>query len=264
MTQWRIVVLAIPVLIVVGVYATAPDSSSRPNQDTPRTPVLVELFTSEGCSSCPAADSVLARLVEEQPVPGVELIALGFHVDYWDRLGWRDPFSSPHYSARQSAYARAWRTSSIYTPQAVVDGTRELIGSDWNAALRFVHEAKSSSKVSVTVDVQQSPIDRRQVSLRLEVGRSDGQVAKGDVLLAVAEDGVTTNVRRGENANRALSHAAVVRSLERVGTMDLRTGFAAMRNVTLDPLWNRDALKVVVFVQAPTSLRVFGAAARQL
>src|SRR5262245_14886920 len=108
----RAVFPAIALLIVV-VCAAAFSSDDRRDQPMPRTPVLVELFTSEGCSSCPPADRLLARLLEEQPVPGVEVVALGFHVDYWDRLGWRDQFSSPRYTDRQQAYARVLGASSI-------------------------------------------------------------------------------------------------------------------------------------------------------
>ena len=94
-------------------------------------PVLAELFTSEGCSSCPPADDLLRRLTDEQLVDGVEVVALSEHVDYWNRLGWTDPFSSQAFSARQQRYQRALRTDQIYTPQMVVNGRREAIGNDW-------------------------------------------------------------------------------------------------------------------------------------
>ena len=100
----------------------------------PRSMVVVELFTSEGCSSCPPADDVLSQLAHRQPVPGVEVLALGEHVDYWDRLGWRDPFSSPAFSSRQSTYdARVFHASQVYTPQLVIDGRLERVGSNARA-----------------------------------------------------------------------------------------------------------------------------------
>jgi hypothetical protein len=256
-----LIVFPATALFAAVVCAIAFGSEHGRDQPMPRTPVLVELFTSEGCSSCPPADRVLARLLEEQPVPGVEVIALGFHVDYWDRLGWRDSFSSSQYSDRQRAYARELGVSSIYTPQAVVDGTRDFIGSDWNAARRLLMDARSAIKTPVQVTAQPDAADNRRVMLRIEISRPEGSTAEGDVLLAVVEDGLTTDVRRGENANRRLTHAAVVRSLENVGTFSARAGFSATRTVSLDPSWNRTALKVVAFVQNSKSLHVDGVAA---
>src|SRR5262249_39496747 len=210
------------------------------------------------------ADRLVARFLAEQRVPGVEVVALGFHVDYWDRLGWRDQFSSPRYTDRQQAYARVLGASSIYTPQAVVDGAHEFVGSDWNTARRLLGDAKSATKASVQVSARPDAADSRHVTLDIEVGRPERSTVNGDVLLAVVEDGLATDVRRGENANRRLTHAAVVRSLERIGTVNAGADFHATRPVSLDPSWNRTAVKVVVFVQDSTSLRVAGVAARRL
>src|SRR5437899_3897798 len=105
----------------------------------PRSMVVVELFTWEACSSCPPADDVLSQLAHRQPVPGVQVLALGEHVDYWDRLGWRDPFSSPAFSARQSNYdARVFHAHQVYTPQLVIDGRLERVGRDARAGERAV------------------------------------------------------------------------------------------------------------------------------
>src|SRR5262245_2081709 len=194
------IVFSATALLAAAVGAVAFGSDHGRDQLMPRTPVLVYLFTSEGCSSCPPADRVLARLLEEQPVSGVEVIALGFHVDYWDRLGWRDPFSSSRYTDRQPVYARVLGVSSIYAPQPVVDGTHEFIGSDWHAAQRLLADAKSVIKTPVTVTAQSDAADNRRVTLHIEVSRREGSTLNGDVLLAVVEDGLTTDVRRGENA----------------------------------------------------------------
>src|SRR5258708_16748376 len=118
----------------------------------PRSIVVVELFTSEGCSSCPPADDVLSQLAHRQPVPGVEVLTLGEHVDYWDRLGWRDPFSSPAFSARQSNYdARVFHADQVYTPQLVIDGRLERVGSDAHAVQRAIEQAATRSKASLRV-----------------------------------------------------------------------------------------------------------------
>ncbi len=114
-------------------------------------PVVVELFTSEGCSSCPPADQLLARLQREQPVPGARIIALGEHVDYWDRLGWKDTYSSHEFSERQQDFVRSWGSNSVYTPQMVVDGMPGFVGSDRRKALQVIARAARSEKVRVEV-----------------------------------------------------------------------------------------------------------------
>src|SRR5258708_20118570 len=117
-----------------------------------RSVVLAELFTSEGCSSCLPADEVLSQLVHSQPVAGVKVLGLGEHVDYWDRLGWRDPFSSAAYSARQSTYdSRVFHRNDVYTPQLVVDGQLERVGSDVDAVQRAVKQAAQAPKAVVDV-----------------------------------------------------------------------------------------------------------------
>src|SRR5215217_4107392 len=138
----------------------APSDEPAPSQPTA---VLVELFTSEGCSSCPPADDVLSELVRQQPIANINVIGLGEHVDYWDRLGWRDPFSAAGFSARQSEYvARAFRTGSIYTPQVVVDGRFQAIGSERDEVRRAISQAARLAKADIDIGVlAQSSTDVR-------------------------------------------------------------------------------------------------------
>ena len=189
----------------------------------PRTPVLVELFTSEGCSSCPPADALLTRLITTQPIDGVEVVGLSLHVDYWNRLGWVDPFSKSAFTNRQNDYATIWGVSRIYRPQAVVDGAREFVGSDEAAAREFIRAA-AAVKDAGGAGRRDPRRDGSAWGVRIDIGPSSARASKLDVLLAVAEDGVVSDVRRGENADRRLSHIAVVRVLERVAKVDLSKG----------------------------------------
>jgi hypothetical protein len=251
--------------LVIGMTSIAPQAATRPSRiaDATRVPVLVELFTSEGCSSCPPADDLLARLVSEQPVPDADIIALGYHVDYWDQLGWRDRFSSERYTARQNDYAYARRSNDVYTPQAIVDGRRLFVGSNWEAARQAITEAAATPKLAITLNA----ISPASVLIEIHPSAAAGDAGKsvkGDVLLAVTEDGLVSDVQRGENAKRRLTHIAVVRSLDKIGRFDGKTPFSVTRPVSLDRGWRREAIKVVVFVQESGSLRVLGVAARKL
>jgi hypothetical protein len=225
-------------------------------------PVLIELFTSEGCSSCPNADALLAALLEKQPVPGVELVGLAFHVDYWDRLGWRDRFASPDNTERQKRYQEAFGGSAVYTPQAVVDGSAECVGGDPAALERLVAEARNSPKLAVGLDVTEA--GGTAATARITVEPAPFPTAVADVWLALAESGLETDVARGENAGRRLSHAAVVRRLERVGTVESGRPFAATHRITPRREWRREALEAVVVVQERETGRVVGIASRPL
>jgi len=272
-------VLVVPALalVVAGLvskraavrYASAAQDRP-PAAGAQRVPVLVELFTSEGCSSCPPADELLTRLEQTQPVDGAEVIALSEHVDYWNRLGWTDPYSSSEFSARQNDYARAFDTDTdgVYTPQMIVDGRAQFVGSDSGRARKAIANASRDSKAAVTVSLASD--DARGGSITLDVRAERPQsVSEGDsaeVLLAITESGLRSSVSRGENAGRRLSHTAVVRKLTALGSVDSQGGaqFVAKPVVQIPRGWKRDSLKAVVFVQERTSRRVLGVAATPL
>lgn len=237
--------------------ATAP--AALPSAASPII-VLAELFTSEGCSSCPAADDLLREWLATQPVAGVQIVALGEHVDYWDRLGWRDPFSSPEFSARQSAYdAAVFRDNRVYTPQLVVDGRYEAIGSDAIAVRRAVGEAARAPKAAVEVFGTVERRDRVQVRLQVSVPPAVTRNGTADVVVAVTEDGLVTKVRRGENGGRTLRHAAVTRTLTTVGAVDGSNAEATVvAAVPLHADWSRSHLRVVAFLQERAGRRILG------
>ena len=231
---------------------------TAPAIETPRVPVVVELFTSEGCSSCPPADKFLMQLDKNQPVPGAEVIILSQHVDYWNHLGWADPYSSKDFSKRQDAYAMALHTDGPYTPQMIVDGRTEFNGTDVPAARTAISQAARNPKARVILTPSPAPEGAR---LQIQVdGAEFSKVAgKADVMLAITENDLSNSVTRGENAGHNLSHNGVVRRLTQIGTAT-KAGFTADQVVVLDKSWKRENLRAVVFLQDHTSRRVFGAA----
>ena len=235
-----------------------------------RSPVIVELFTSEGCSSCPPADAVLARLQQTQPVAGAEVIALSEHVDYWNYIGWSDPFSSAAFSARQETYARAFgQQDRVYTPQMIVDGQTEFNGSSMNKALDAIAKAARSPKADVRIVIPETTTQKDNQKVRLNVSvKNVPPVDRGDeveVILALTEDKLSSNVTRGENSGRKLAHTAVVREMRALGRVDpaMKT-FDSEKTVSVADGWKREDLRVVVFVQERAHRLVLGAAVLNL
>lgn len=225
-----------------------------------RHPVVVaELFTSEGCSSCPPADDVLSRLVSE-PLDGTVVLGLGEHVDYWDRLGWRDPFSSPAFSSRQTEYQRdVFRTAGIYTPQIVIDGQFEAVGSDVAAVRRAIARAARIPKASI--DVAVSPSGDGQLSVHVRIDPPSAVVReRADVVIAITGSHLTSDVRRGENRGRTLTHSAVARDLTALGSI-ASPGQAFDTTVTVPrpPAWNSRDIRVIALLQERLSRRIVGA-----
>ncbi|MGH7246996.1 MAG: DUF1223 domain-containing protein, partial [Pseudomonadota bacterium] len=228
-----------------------------------RTPVVVELFTSEGCSSCPPADAILEHLDHAQPIAGVEIIALEQHVDYWNQLGWFDPFSSPALSARQQAYASAFHSDNIYTPQMVINGRAEFVGNDLARARQEILRAALAPRAVVKLEARTGSI----LSLRVEdLPATRHRVGLADVLLAVTETGLADDVKRGENAGQRLRHAAIVRSLTTVGSLDPRrsASFSTDVKLNLARSWKRENLRAVLLVEERRSRRILGAASAGL
>jgi hypothetical protein len=239
--------------------------TSAANAPGSRAPVVVELFTSEGCSSCPPADALLSRLETTQPVGGALVIPLAMHVDYWNYLGWADPFSSAEFSARQGEYAAAYGKDGVYTPQMIVDGVREFPGGRTEQALDTIAEAAAVPKAEVKLTRAEFEGGVR-IGVRIE--RTPGLTAGDDayVLLAVTEGNLSNDVRRGENAGRKLGHAGVVRRLTTVGPLNSRPGepYAAEANVAFDKGWRRENLRAVVFAQERGSRRILAAGMLEL
>jgi len=227
--------------------------------------VIVELFTSEGCSSCPPADNVLSWLNDHQPLPGVEIIPLSEHVDYWNHLGWTDPYSSVSFSTRQREYSESLR-GGVYTPQMIVDGKIQFVGGDRDEALEAISNASRMSKADVRIQpiAPANSSARNSISFSVQVGNIplNGEKAKGLVFLAVTENNLQSNVAGGENSGRNLKHSAVVRDLKMIGKVDLRpdASFLAQPSVKISNAWKLQNLRAVVFIQLQSSHKILGAA----
>ncbi len=208
-------------------------------------PVLAELFTSEGCSSCPPADRLLETLDRSQPVEGAQIVALSEHVDYWNNLGWADPYSSPEFTARQRRYAERLDPDGVYTPQLVIDGGVSIVGGDEARVLREV--ARAAKRKKIAVRVSNVVVSGNRVSARVDAETPEGTA----LYVAVADREVASNVLRGENAGRRLTHVSVVRSLVAVTPGAVSVALAAGADA--------NGLRVVAFVQDTKTLRVLGA-----
>jgi len=168
---------------------------------------VIELFTSEGCSSCPPADKLLETIDKEYA--GKNVLVLSYHVDYWNKLGWKDKFSNAENTARQNYYANHFRLNSIYTPQAVVNGTIEFVGSDRNKMTNTIEQSK---KINKTITLSAS-VDNNKVMVDYKVNDQSGGES---MLIALVQKQATTEVKRGENGGRKLHHINIVREFQLV------------------------------------------------
>jgi hypothetical protein len=231
-----------------------------PFESAPKTAVLVELFTSEGCSSCPPADALLTKLLREQSIADIEIIPLSLHVDYWDHQGWRDPFASKIFTSRQEAYSKIFGADRLYTPQIVIDGRDELNGSDEAGIRRLVQAAAARPHLPLRIDARARGSSVR-LSLDLPAAPADAEPI--DVLVALTEDDLSSVVRRGENGGRTLSHVAVVRKLEALGSLERET-FVADGQMSLDRTWKPGKMRAVGWLQGRRTRHVYGTASSLL
>jgi hypothetical protein len=232
-----------------------------------RRAVVVELFTSEGCSSCPPADALLARLDKTQPVEGAEVIPLALHVDYWNHLGWSDPFSSRQFSERQGEYSAAFGKEDVYTPQMIVDGVKEFNGSNSSLAQEAIGKAAREPKGEVLITRAPSQSEGFvRITARIDKFPKPTGGESADVLLVVTESGLASDVARGENSGRKLTHVGVVRSLKSLGGLPEAPGdtFKAETEVPVEKGWRRENLRAVVFAQERGTRRVLAAGSLKL
>jgi len=227
--------------------------------------VVLELFTSQGCSTCPPADRILSELGRDGSAG--EVIPLAFHVDYWDRLGWSDPFASPQWSKRQQTYAHALTGDRVATPQLVIDGRSACVGSKRDEVLSKIAAARAQppgAAVDLAVDAAGRTGGRSRLRVKVSVRVLQQQAASRDLDLWVAltQSGFVTAVKGGENASATLHDDFVVRRLEKAFTVRARAGTERAKELDLDvdPAWPLADLAVAAFAQDPSSLAIVGAA----
>ena len=242
-------------------------ATMRPGQSqgaaTP-TPILIELFTSAGCSSCPPADAFLKQLDQAQPIPGAQAIVISEHVDYWNRDGWTDPYSSSALTARQDGYVRAFAEYSAYTPQLIVNGKTEL---------RLASPGQVKETLLKAAKAEQLPVSIGGLSIEGTSPRTlrahidaDGSASRhnADVWAVIALNHAESQVTRGENGGRRLEHAAVALDLIRVGKLEKGRPFSQDFSAKLKPGLDAENLRLIVFVQESGPGDVLGAALSEM
>ena len=240
-------------LIPLFLFLSAPIADPNTTMEAPtERPVLLELFTSQGCSSCPPADRVLSRLNAEARAGDLSVVALSFHVDYWNRLGWTDPYSDAAYSQRQRIYARKLGDNRVYTPELVVDGRTGHVGSREREVRQAIRSAGARQQV-LPVDISVMPSGKNTLELTYTLG----QVPGGTLLQVVLVDPMVNNeVPRGENRGRHLEHVQVVRSFQTIESPK-KSGTVQLDLNTLD---YPEQGQVVVFLQDAETWHVLGVA----
>jgi hypothetical protein len=259
----RLVFLALGAMVVaigLGFFHQA-TAFSGPNVPADDSAVVLELFTSEGCSSCPPADALLSKLGSS--TKGV--IPLAYHVDYWNHLGWTDPLSSPRWSDRQSAYTRAMNLDSDYTPQMVISGQWQAVGSDRSEIARGVTAARAVPPLGrVSLQTIRGPSGSRKLQVKLNA-RMLNESATGPlvVMVAIYENRIVERIHRGENGGREIMYDYTVRNLLPAFQLSSAPGASVEKtlDIDLDPSWSLEHLGVAAFIQDTASLRIVGATA---
>jgi hypothetical protein len=252
--------VAVGLVLLCSADTAGPQDRGQP--DTKRTPVLVELFTSEGCSSCPPADEFLARLNREQPLSGIIVIGIEEHVDYWNHQGWIDPYSSAEWTSRQVSYVDRLKENTAYTPQVVIDGQRSIVGVREREILQSIQESARQPRAEIEANLETPAADG---ALKLHVRAGKLESASNDsaeIWLAIAERDLDSKVNDGENAGKELRHSSVLRSLKKLGVASAKgnPAFEGSTQVKLSREWKSQNIEAIVFAQEKKSKQVLGIA----
>jgi hypothetical protein len=249
-------------LIAVAVLTGVSCATAATTKNGTPSPVLIELFTSEGCSDCPPAEKFVQYLDQAQPIPEAQLIVLSEHITYFNHANWIDPYSSQQLTDRQYAYTHVLGLTEVFTPQMLVDGKQELWGKSSQQVEDVLHRAAADPSVPVQID--SVSLDPKASILRTHIA-VDGTSARhnADIYAAVALDHATSNVLGGENRGKSLDHVAVVEALDKVGKLKKGKPFNGDVAIKLNPKFPAENLRLVVFVQESGVGKIDGAALRK-
>jgi hypothetical protein len=251
--------MRIHLILILALFFAPLAHAQASSATTARVPILVELFTSEGCSDCPPADAFLQDL-DQQPFPGLDMIVLSEHVDYWNHDGWKDPYSSSFFTERQVTYEKELSLKSPYTPQMVIDGSTQVLGSRRAAAADAFNKAAAAPKIDLRLSAV-SVDSSNNVHAHIETAVPVSQ--KADVYLAIALNHAEQQVSAGENKGRSISHVGVARTISKVGSIKKNQAFAEDVHLKLPPDTQASNLRIVAFVQQGQG-KVLGAAMQSL
>lgn len=241
--------VAVAAFVAFAFINPKPSSPTTKNSAAGESFAVVELYTSEGCSSCPPADELFAKIAKEN---NNRIFLLAFHVDYWNRLGWKDVFSDAGYSSRQGDYARYLKTSSVYTPQIVVNGRKEFVGSQ-EGTLRNAIKSALLKDAQIKITISNIKASGKQATLNYEL---DGNINNTSLLFALVERSAKTAVRAGENSGRTLSHVQIVRNLQAVAA---NKGKAGVASVTLPNGFTVQNFEIIGLLQNTVTGEIMGA-----
>ncbi len=249
----KIILLSVTFLLLIAATAFRSDLQTKASFQ----PVaVIELFTSQGCSSCPSADRLLAQTINEAKRDGRKIFALSFHVDYWNRLGWADPFSTKEYSQRQRAYAAQLNNNSVYTPQMIVNGSRQFVGSDENdlkdALDKSLHITPAAAFKTLSINLQNNAPPQVKFSL-------DGNYTGCNINFALVSLSETTSIKRGENGGLTLTNENVVRQF-----ISIAATAEGIINFKASPMPAANNRAIVAYLQQSNNLKIIGAAMAEI
>lgn len=250
------------VALVAGLQPCGSAQSADPPAPEAKPAVVAELFTSEGCSSCPPADALLAELDRRKTFANVPVIVLSEHVDYWNHDGWHDPFSSELWTERQNDYNQHFRLDSVYTPQMVIDGTQQVNGSNGPQVAQAIEKA-AVQPGKLLIEITAASWDNNVLHATVSVPSLSPQTAKGTTLYAaLADDEDTSNVAKGENSGKTLTYVAVVRVIQKVSS--LHGPYSGPVEIKLPHDAAHGKMRLIVFAQKGQNGEIFGAAQQEV